>query len=165
MLLRAAAHEAPPVNVLAQIEVALGLDGAEVLRYADPRRGQRRSVRLAARGSERRIEALLLAGDTAAESWLKPLLQDALPVTASARQLLSGAAQAPGDQPAASRQVCTCFDVREDAIQGALAGCTGSEDERLSQLQGTLRCGTNCGSCVPELRRMVRAVAPQSVAQ
>ena len=32
--------------------------------------------------------------------------------------------------------------------------------ERLASLQGQLRCGTNCGSCVPELKRMARAVVP-----
>jgi assimilatory nitrate reductase catalytic subunit len=26
-------------------------------------------------------------------------------------------------------------------------------------LQASLKCGTNCGSCLPELRRMVRADA------
>ena len=29
--------------------------------------------------------------------------------------------------------------------------------DRLAQLQGALRCGTQCGSCVPELKRMVQA--------
>ena len=55
------------------------------------------------------------------------------------------------------RQICTCFDVSEPLIESTLAQCGGSEDQRLSQLQQTLRCGTNCGSCVPELRKLVRA--------
>jgi hypothetical protein len=42
LLFRAAAHEAPPPEVLAQIEVALQLDGHAALRYNDPGRGQRR---------------------------------------------------------------------------------------------------------------------------
>jgi assimilatory nitrate reductase catalytic subunit len=42
-------------------------------------------------------------------------------------------------------------------ITGALAVCTGSDSERLSALQGQLRCGTNCGSCLPELKRLVRS--------
>ncbi|WP_431604147.1 (2Fe-2S)-binding protein, partial [Acidovorax soli] len=36
----------------------------------------------------------------------------------------------------------------------------GTDDDRLAQLQGQLRCGTNCGSCVPELKRMVRNTGP-----
>ena len=31
---------------------------------------------------------------------------------------------------------------------------------QLDKLQGQLRCGTNCGSCLPELKRMVRATGP-----
>jgi assimilatory nitrate reductase catalytic subunit len=26
-------------------------------------------------------------------------------------------------------------------------------------LQGSLKCGTNCGSCIPELKRLVRQVS------
>ena len=32
------------------------------------------------------------------------------------------------------------------------------EATRLDSLQGELRCGTNCGSCVPELKRLVRSL-------
>ena len=28
--------------------------------------------------------------------------------------------------------------------------------ESLAQLQGELKCGTNCGSCVPELKKLIR---------
>ncbi|KAB2890575.1 MAG: hypothetical protein F9K35_19085, partial [Burkholderiaceae bacterium] len=58
------------------------------------------------------------------------------------------------------RQVCTCFNVEEDAITATLATCHGTEDARLAQLQGQLRCGTNCGSCIPELKRLVRHTGP-----
>ncbi len=163
VLLRAAAHEPPDERLLAQVEVLLGLDGPQVLRYADARRGQRRALRLVPAGGERRLEALLLAGDTAAGAWMQPLLQQELPVTLDARQLLAAPPRPPVAQPAAAPQVCTCFDVREDAIRTALRGCAGTEDARLAALQGQLRCGTNCGSCIPQLRRLVREVeAPAS---
>ena len=32
-----------------------------------------------------------------------------------------------------------------------------AKKERLASLQATLKCGTNCGSCVPELKRRVRS--------
>ena len=41
-----------------------------------------------------------------------------------------------------------------------LAHCHGTDADRLAQLQGKLRCGTNCGSCLPELKRMVRSTGP-----
>jgi assimilatory nitrate reductase catalytic subunit len=36
-----------------------------------------------------------------------------------------------------------------------LARCHGSPEAQLLQLQGELKCGTNCGSCLPQLRRRV----------
>ncbi|MFT4195925.1 bacterioferritin-associated ferredoxin, partial [Ottowia sp.] len=69
---------------------------------------------------------------------------------------------APGaapPRPVAARtpQVCTCFDVGEAAIVDCLSRCPGDDSERLAKLQAALKCGTNCGSCIPELRRLVRA--------
>jgi len=49
--------------------------------------------------------------------------------------------------------------VREDAIAACLRTQSGSEDQRLAGLQGQLRCGTQCGSCVPELRQIIRQTA------
>lgn len=55
--------------------------------------------------------------------------------------------------------VCTCLQVRDIAIEDNLPNCTGTASERLAKLQGALQCGTQCGSCVPELQRMVRSSA------
>ena len=54
------------------------------------------------------------------------------------------------------KQVCSCLDVTEPQIDAALARLAGSPDERLAALQGELRCGTQCGSCLPVLRARVR---------
>ncbi|HJV62893.1 MAG TPA: molybdopterin-dependent oxidoreductase [Albitalea sp.] len=156
VLFRAAAYEAASAELLARIEFLLDLGGAEVLHYVDKRRGQRRSMRLAGSGGEMRLEGFLLAGDTTAEAWIRALLQDELPAQAYGRLLLVPGAKAPVAVAARGRQVCSCFDVSETAIGQALARAAGSEQVQLQQLQDTLRCGTNCGSCVPELKRMVR---------
>jgi assimilatory nitrate reductase catalytic subunit len=42
------------------------------------------------------------------------------------------------------------------AINAQLKDCRGTPKERLDTLQGALQCGTNCGSCLPQLQRMVR---------
>lgn len=157
VLFRAAAYEAAPDELLAQIEGLLGLAGAQVLHYADKRRGQRRTMRLAPHGEKTQLDGFLLAGDTSAESWIKPLLQDELPAQAYGRLLLVPGARAPVAVQARGRQVCTCFNVAEPEITAALQTCAGSADEQLAQLQGQLKCGTNCGSCIPELKRLVRA--------
>ena len=95
-----------------------------------------------------------------AEAWIRPVLQDELPAGGYGRLLLMPGAKAPVAVVSKGRQVCTCFNVTEPAITTQLQGSAGSEEERLSRLQGSLKCGTNCGSCVPELRRLVRATPP-----
>jgi assimilatory nitrate reductase catalytic subunit len=159
ILFRAAAYEAPPDALLAQIEGLLALGGVDTLRYADARRGQRRAVRLARDGGDARLEGFLLGGDTRAEAWIKALLQDRLPAQAYGRQLLRPGATAPAGVAARGKVVCSCFGVTQTAIEAQLAAGSGDEAQRLAALQGALKCGTNCGSCLPELKRMVRAVA------
>jgi assimilatory nitrate reductase catalytic subunit len=156
VLFRAAAYEAAPEELLARIEGVLGLGGAEVLHYADKRRGQRRTMRLAKLGEKTQLEGFVLAGDISAEVWIKPLLQDELPAQAYGRLLLVPGARAPVAVQPRGRQICTCFNVAEPEIVTALQTCQGSPDQQLAQLQDSLKCGTNCGSCIPELKRMVR---------
>ena len=157
VLLRAAAHDTPGGDLLARIESLLGLAAPDTLRYTDARRGQHRAVRLRRDGGHAYVQAVLLAGDTRAQGWLRTLLQDQLPAQSLGRQLLAATAAAPQGVAARGKVVCNCFGVAENSIQIHLPRCEGSEDERLAALQGALKCGTNCGSCVPELRRLVRA--------
>lgn len=160
VLFRAAAYESPGEEALQRLEQLLGLAGAEILRYADRRKGQRRTIRVRRAGEELRIEGLLLAGDTSAEPWLKALLLQELDARAYGRLLLAPGAKAPVAVQQKGRQVCSCFGVDDAAIRSHLQGTDGSAEDRLASLQGALRCGTNCGSCVPELKRMVRAGLP-----
>ncbi|MBC7605050.1 MAG: (2Fe-2S)-binding protein [Ramlibacter sp.] len=163
VLFRAAAYEAPPDEVIIRIEALLGLAGPDAMRYADPKKGQRRALRLARSGDDARLEAFLLAGDTSAEAWIKTLLQDELPAQAYGRLLLVPGAKAPVAVQSRGNQVCTCFNVTDVEIATHLAGVEGSDDDRLASLQSELKCGANCGSCVPELKRMVRAAMPLRV--
>jgi len=156
VLFRAAAYDAPPDDVLQKIEGILGLGGKDVLHYVDKRRGQRRTMRLADVNGQTQLEGFILGGDISAEAWVKPLLQDQLPAKAYGRMLLVPGAKAPVAVQARGRQVCTCFNVTEPDILGTLATCEGSAEQRFAQLQGALKCGTNCGSCIPELKRMVQ---------
>ena len=157
VLFRAAAYEAPPEAVLKKLEALFGLTGPETLRYADRRKGQSRSIRVRRDGADMRLDALLLAGDTSAEAWIKSLLLQELPAQAYGRLLLAPGAKAPVAVQQKGKQVCSCFGVAAPAIEDHLLQCEGSPEGRLEALQKKLRCGTNCGSCVPELKRMVRA--------
>ncbi len=157
LLLRAGAYEAAPAELLQQIETLLGLADSRVLHYVDKRRGQRRSMRLEASGGNTRLEGFLLAGDISAEAWIKTVLQDELPAQAYGRQLLVPGAKAPAAVAPRGKQVCSCFNVSQAQIEGELGRCSGSADVRLQHLKDSLKCGTNCGSCVPELQKMIRS--------
>jgi assimilatory nitrate reductase catalytic subunit len=161
VLLRASAYEAPPDEIIHRIETLFGLDASDALRYADKRKGQRRTVRLVRHGAEARLEAFLLAGDTSAEAWMKTLLQDELPAQSYGRALLAPGAKPPVSVASRGRAICTCFNVTDTQIQSCLAEADGDEEQRLARLQARLQCGTNCGSCVPELKRMVKASPAQ----
>lgn len=70
-------------------------------------------------------------------------------------QDLSVLAVPPG---ANSPRVCTCFEVSEYTIsQAILSGVDTTE-----ALGKALKCGTNCGSCVPEINRLVVQLAQKA---
>ncbi len=154
--LHAASTEPLPDAVLTRIETLLGLSGADTLRYADPRAHQRRAISIARTSQDTRVIAFLLAGDVRAAGWIGELLVEQLPADLYGRALLSGSPVAPSPVPARGAQVCSCFDITEPQIETVLARCDGAPDEQLAALQGELKCGTNCGSCLPKLRSMVR---------
>jgi assimilatory nitrate reductase catalytic subunit len=165
LLFRAAAAAPVADAVLAGIEQALGLHGAPVLRYTDPKHGQRRAMRLddagsgghgEAAASAATLQAFLLAGDTRAQAWVLALLQDEQPARSFGRALLESRSKPPGAAVPRGLQVCNCLDVSEPQIMAVLGTASGSPESRLAQLQATLKCGTSCGSCLPALRTMVR---------
>ncbi|WP_107851893.1 nitrate reductase [Oceanimonas marisflavi] len=58
-----------------------------------------------------------------------------------------------------SRLVCSCWSVSEAQIQRTIEQHDITE---LEQLQQQLKCGTRCGSCVPELKQMLLACRSQT---
>ena len=156
VLFRAAGSAAAPAERVAAVadRLGLGADIGPVLRYADPRGGQQRAMRLADDGT---LHAFMLAGDAAAQGWVLDLLQQRSAAAAFGRALLAASATPPGAVAARSPQVCACFDVSQARIVGAAARCSGSPESRLQQLQQQLRCGTQCGSCVPALKQLLQA--------
>jgi assimilatory nitrate reductase catalytic subunit len=157
VLFRAAANDPAPAELVQRVESILGLAESDALHYADPRRGQRRSMRLARSGTQTRLDGFLLAGDIRAEAWIKALLIDGLPAQSYGRLLLAPGAKPPVAVQPRGRQVCSCLDIGQAQIDETLARCEGPPDDMLAQLQSRLKCGTQCGSCIPELKRLVRS--------
>ena len=156
VLLRAACSEPPEMEVVHDIEQQLGLSEDNSLRYVDAKRSQLRCMRLRAE-SDTTLDAFVIAGDTSAEGWLKALLQSQQSAKAYGRRLLMTGHTPPVALASVGTTVCTCVGVPDVAIQTHLAQSAPQDNEScLSDLQSTLKCGTQCGSCVPELRRMIR---------
>jgi assimilatory nitrate reductase catalytic subunit len=153
LLWRAAAEQPASADTLAELQQALGLHEGRVLRYADARAGQQRSMKLADDGS---LQAFLLAGDTRAQAWVLALLQQGGSAAALGRALLAASATPPQAVAARSPQVCACFDVSQARIADAAPRCSGSPDQRLRALQQQLCCGTQCGSCLPALKTLLQ---------
>jgi assimilatory nitrate reductase catalytic subunit len=133
---------------LEDIDRAFGLHGAEAVSYEDRKRGIAR--RIALEGDA--IRAVRLSGGILSEPWLRDLWQRAATVTSLRSYLLSPIAMPPGAPAPRGRTVCNCFDVAESDIDAFL-----STSNSMQALQASLKCGTSCGSCLPELRRRVAA--------
>lgn len=170
--LRAAHHEPVADTVLQAIEALVGLHSADILRYRDPKRGQRRSIRLTEEDSQTALDAFLLAGDAGAQQWMTPLLKEHLSAHAYGRALLMPGATPPMPVVSRGKPVCTCLNVTDQSIAVHLSQCASPNATpqartltgALASLQATLRCGTQCGSCVPQLKRLVRAALPATAA-
>jgi assimilatory nitrate reductase catalytic subunit len=109
------------------------------------------------------LEGFVIAGDTSAEKWLNTLLQTQASTATYGRRLLMTGAKPPVALVEAGTTVCACVGVRDLAISSHLRNCAGDEASRLISLQNTLGCGTQCGSCVPQLKRMIAATDSDAV--
>jgi assimilatory nitrate reductase catalytic subunit len=101
---------------------------------------------------EERLEACLFLSprtDLPSRVWLGSLFGEKPLDAGQRRWLLSGRAR-DGELDTGA-VVCACFGVGRRAIESTIAG--GCRDVRA--LGTRLRAGTNCGSCVPELRRLI----------
>ena len=124
--------------------------GCERLEMADR---QRAVLRVALIESGRLHACLFVARDLAAlpdAAALAPMLGEPVPPEARASLLagrLSGTADDTGPQ------VCACFGVTRGAIRHAVVT---HRLRSVAQIGDTLRAGTNCGSCIPELTQILR---------
>ncbi|AUN96326.1 nitrate reductase [Pseudazoarcus pumilus] len=153
VVLRAANGWPLPQHLLEPIDAVFGCaDSDPVLRLSDARRG----IDKRARVDGQRLLALRLAGEVAAFDWLVDAIADGTDVGPLRPWLFAPVSAPPqGLAPAGGRTVCNCFGVTEGAIRESVAA--GAD---LETLQSKLNCGTSCGSCLPELRRIVRTAAP-----
>ncbi len=149
VLFRAAAREPPSAALLVRIDRAFGLGAADALRYDDATRAIGRRIALAGDA----IRAVRLSGDTRSERWLQDYWKRGAAVQGVRRYLAMPLAAPPGADIRSARTVCVCLSVDEESILSAIRDGAST----LPCLQSRLRCGTECGSCIPELRGLLAA--------
>jgi assimilatory nitrate reductase catalytic subunit len=108
------------------------------------------------------LEACLFVGPQPlllSRSWLASLFEKPRLSASERVRVLASRPEDPALE--AGVTVCACFGVGRNAIEAAIAN--GCHD--LSSIGNRLKAGTNCGSCMPELRRLIgeRAVAPLDI--
>ncbi len=163
VLLRLADYEPGDSALVTAITAAFELEEniPGVLCYQDRRRGIRRIIRVGQDPARRgRLEAVLVTGEPAqvlAAAWLRDFLESGVAVEGLGRMLLTPGKTPPQAPRPRGKVICSCLNVSEPAIAATLAAqpATLGDAERLSALQATLQCGTQCGSCVPELKRRI----------
>ncbi|MHB1352544.1 MAG: (2Fe-2S)-binding protein, partial [Thiobacillus sp.] len=151
MTLRVGHAHPVPDELLAELDAALGLaDPLTVMHYEDRPRGISKRVRV----DGGRVVAARLTGETAAFAWLREVAVEGVDAQAIRAWVLAPVAHPPAGGPVRGRVICNCFDVAEAEIVAAAAAGAGAD---LGALQSALKCGTECGSCLPELKRLLAA--------
>jgi assimilatory nitrate reductase catalytic subunit len=142
------AHTRPlPDELLAALDAALRLDDPlAVMHYEDRPRGISKRVRVVSG----KVTAARLTGETAAFEWLRDVVVDETDAANLRAWMLAPVARPPEVRAGRGRIVCNCLNVAEPDIVAAIA-----EGADLAALQGALKCGSECGSCVPELKRLI----------
>lgn len=126
-----------------------------VMRYSDKRRGVVRLVRI-----KDKVLSAMLTGpkeSLASTAWLREYLECGLDAKALGWSLLMPASKPPIEIKPKGKAVCNCFNISAGAMQQSLAKMPSgiTLDEALSKLQAETLCGTNCGSCKPEIKQII----------
>jgi assimilatory nitrate reductase catalytic subunit len=103
---------------------------------------------------DERIEACIFISERPAlpsYGWLSGLFQK--PRLSETERGCVLSAGPPGEGSGAGATVCACLSISRSTIETAIA--QGCHDVRA--IGAKLRAGTQCGSCVPEVKRMIRA--------
>ena len=124
----------------------LGEEG-EWLEYSDAKQQKFRAGKII----NNRLEGVVFITpqyDLPSRTWLSQLFAETSLTDAMRMSLLAGKAGA--GQPDTGAVVCACFGVGENTIKATIA--EGSA-KTVCELGEVLKAGTNCGSCLPELKQ------------
>ena len=154
VVLRASHTEQPNTEVIAQLDELLGMvEGAPMLNYDDAKRSVSKRILV----EDGQVTAVRLIGETLAADWLKQVMLEGHFSDELRKWALAPLSTPPTGQKSRGKIICNCYDVSENEI---IETCEIGAD--LQTLQAKLKCGTECGSCVPELKRLVKTHSTNS---
>jgi len=154
LVLKMACHAAMTHQEIDGIAALLDMPPESCRHFADPGRNIEKRALLETHADTRRLAGIMLAGETAALPWLLEHLSSGEAVEGFLPWLFLPAAKPPLGDAGRGRIICNCLNVAENDIRTAIEA--GAD---FAQLQHELKCGTACGSCVPELRRMLASAS------
>lgn len=150
VVLRAAHREVPPQDLIDMLDECLMLtEDTPCLSYRDQRRGISKRVVV----EDGKVTGVRLLGEVRAADWLREAMLDEQFPDEVRLWALAPVSAPPAGRQGRGRIVCNCLDISELEILEVLA-----EGADLPTLQARLKCGTECGSCLPELKRMAHKV-------
>ncbi len=153
LMLHAAHTHAPDNALIAEIDTLLNMtDDMPLLNYNDAKRGVSKRILVENNSGTGNAEVtgVRLVGETLASDWLKDVMSSGEFSAELRRWALAPLNLPPASQRSRGKIVCNCLDVAENEIVDNIQ--LGAD---LITLKNKLKCGTECGSCVPELRRLV----------
>jgi len=151
LIMRAAHTEAPDPSLIDRIDAILGMtDNMPLLNYVDAKRGISKRILVETVDGKTEVAGVRLVGETLATDWLKDVMNSGEFTPELRRWALAPLNAPPAGQRSRGKIVCNCLDVAENDIIDTIQ--LGAD---LITLQSKLKCGTECGSCVPELKRLV----------
>ena len=152
LMLRAAHESAPDLAIINQIDAILDMhDDAPCLNYSDSKRGVSKRILVESFEGKSMVTGVRLVGETLAADWLKDVMTTGQFSDELRRWALAPLSAPPSGQRGRGKIICNCLDVSQNEIIDNIG--LGAD---LITLQNKLKCGTECGSCVPELKRLVR---------
>ncbi len=153
-----AGHERPAGwSAFAKTLLGDGDESGDWLEFEDRASGSYRLARL----RHGRLEACLFAARTPAlpsRDWLASLFAKPRLEPSERAALLAGRIAGGAD---AGPQICACFGVCRNTIVKAIRDGALSTPQQIGK---KLRAGTNCGSCLPELRTLLAQTKAETVA-
>lgn len=144
-------------DALARTEQAL-----EIV-YADPARGLYQ--KLVMTDDAKTLLGGIFVGDASPYASLRPLLGTELSSEPAAYLSASGMEAPAGDELPAAALVCACNNVAAGTIRDAVNGEHGGHEAgctELGALKTCTRAGTQCGSCVPLVKKLLEAELKKS---